>query len=235
MALRVAEALVQLGRRSVGERGQFLLALNGGGTPERLFRLLGTAPYSTPPFWRRTVFFWGDERAVPPDQPGSSYKQAAELFLDDMRLDAGQIQRIEGELEAAVAAAAYAKTLKQFALPGQAWPTFDLVLLGMGKDGHTASLFPGVRPENEQQGVIAAEADYEGRPAARITLTPEVFNRARQVFWMVTGKEKAAVVADVLLGPHLPERYPAQRIEPEKGESVWWLDAEAAADLKNTS
>jgi 6-phosphogluconolactonase len=224
----LAEAIADRARRA---RGAFHLALNGGGTPQTLFNLLGSAEYRDAEFWRDTHIWWGDERCVPPDQPGSSYKQAADAFLGAAAIPAGQVHRIKGELDPRAAAEDYASRLPEFAPAGARWLRFDLVLLGMGADGHTASLFPGQPAGDQATAALAVTARYEDRPANRVTLTPAVFNDARAVFFMAAGAAKADTLREVLEGAHQPDKYPAQRIRPVDGKVIWWVDEAAAGKL----
>ncbi len=241
----LADAIVQSASKTVAARGKFLLVLNGGGTPQGLFNLWGRAPWRDADFWEFTEIFWGDERCVPPDQAGSSYKQAADAFLGAVPIPEAQIHRIKGELDPETAAREYAATLEGCAPRGARWPRFDLVLLGMGNDGHTASLFPGPifdfgrvagkPPIYDAPGVIAVTAHYEDRPAQRVTLTAEVFNDARQVFFMATGASKSDALRAVLNGPYLPETHPAQSIRPHNGAVTWWVDEAAAGRLASVT
>lgn len=224
-----AAALVERGRAALKVRGIFRLALNGGGSPQRLFEILGSPRYRSLPLWQSTAFFWGDERLVPPHEPGSNYKQAQESFLASLGVLPERVHRIRGELQAGEAARAYARLLKREADPGLDWPRFDLVLLGLGVDGHTASLFPGSPPAPSGVAVQAVSADYDGRPAGRITLTPQVFNSARALFWIVPGAPKAGIVKRVLRGEPDPAAIPAQRINLAGGTTTWWLDEASAS------
>ena len=207
----------------------FLVALSGGSTPRALFRLLAQPPYADRLPWEQIHFFWGDERLVPPDDPGSSYGEAKRLLFDHVPVPPANIHRIKGELPAEAARLDYVNTLQKFSPKG--WPVFDLAIMGMGADGHTASLFPGqITPAEETGLVISVTADYEGRPARRISLTPLVFNDARQVLFLVVGENKAEAVTAVLHGPPDNTQWPAQRIRPHSGGLTWFLD-EAAASL----
>lgn len=230
----LSQAAVQLfsliAQQAVQTQGRFSVVLSGGGTPRRLYQIL-SQDQSLP--WAQTHVFWGDERLVPPDDPGSNYGQAKAVLLDRVPLSPANIHRMKGELDPATAVADYTAQLAQFS-PGQPWPRFDLVLLGMGSDGHTASLFPGpITAEERTQPVIAVTAHYDGRPAQRITLTPLVFNDAAHIFFLVTGADKADVLTAVLQGPPQPEKYPAQRIQPHDGSLTWFLDMAAATKLNN--
>jgi 6-phosphogluconolactonase len=224
-----ADILIEQASHSIAERGRFLVALNGGGTPARLFELLGT-DFRDRVDWSHTHIFWGDERSVPASDPGSSYGQARELFLRHVRIPESNVHLIRGDVEPAEAAKEYANTMNQFASAPLAWPRFDLVYLGMGEDGHTASLFPGP-PIDIVEPVVPVTAQYQDRPARRITLTPLVFNSARMVIFMATGEKKAATLAEVLSERYNPELYPAQRIDPKDGKLIWLIDEDAASKL----
>ena len=224
-----AYLFVERAAQSVAERDQFLVALNGGSTPTRLFEMLATT-FQPRVDWSKTHVFWGDERCVPPEDPGSSYGQARDVLLSRVPIPDANIHRIQGELSPAEAAEQYALTLKQFASAPFAWPRFDLVYLGMGEDGHTASLFPG-SALYVSEPTMPVTANYQDRPADRVTLTPAVFNHARMVVFMAAGEKKAHTLAEVLSGRYNPELYPAQRIEPKDGHLVWLVDEAAASRL----
>ena len=215
----------------------FVIALNGGGTPQRLFEWLGQPPYRDQIDWTQVHIFWGDERCVPPTETGSNFHQTWSAWLRHVPIPPINLYRVRGEMEPAAAAQDYAQQLQTYAatiMPAPRWPfpLFDLVWLGMGADGHTAALFPGpLTPAEETQTVISVNAVYGGRPARRVTLTPWVFNKARHIVVMATGEQKAGTVAAALYGPHQPEKYPIQRIQPEEGEIGWWLDNAAAGQL----
>ena len=225
-----ADLFVKSAKQAVEEHGRFLVALSGGNTPIRLYRLLATEPYQGQIGWRRTHIFWGDERCVPPEDTGSSCGQAKQALLDHVGIPADNIHRIRGELGPALASAEYANTLKDFAEDGHDWPRFDLVLLGMGDDGHTASLFPGSEV-NPDLPAMPVTAQYQDRPANRVTLTPKVFNSARQVIFLVTGESKAVTLARVLSDDYQSEELPAQRIHPLEGMVTWLVDETAASKL----
>ena len=227
-----ATLFVAQAAQSVAERDRFLVALNGGSTPTRLFQLLA-ADFRENVDWRKVDVFWGDERRVPPQEPESSYGQAWDALLSHIPIPTSNIHRIKGELGPAETSKDYALTLKRFASPPLEWPRFELVYLGMGEDGHTASLFPG-SPVEEAEPVIPVTAHYQDRPANRVTLTPAVFNSAhsaRRVVFMVTGAKKAVTLAEVLSDRYNPGQYPAQRINPNDGGSIGLVDEEAASKL----
>lgn len=224
-----AELFVSQSVQSIADRDHFLVALNGGSTPNRLFQLLAT-DFRKRVDWSKVQVFWGDERCVPPDDPGSSYGQARETLLKHVAIPEMNIHRVEGELGPVGASVDYAVTLKRFASSPTDWPRFDLVYLGMGEDGHTASLFPG-SPVEVSKPTMPVTAHYQDRPANRVTLTPVVFNDARMIAFMATGEKKAQTLAEVLSDRYNPELYPAQRIHPTNGRLTWLVDEAAASRL----
>jgi 6-phosphogluconolactonase len=218
---------------AVQSRGLATFVLSGGSTPLALYRRLAADPGRLD--WGRVHLFWGDERLVPADDDGSNYGQAYQSLIKHIRVPAANVHRIRGELPAAEAAAHYAGVLRDFGTthdPGapHPWPRLDVVLLGLGDDGHTASLFPGTPPASEP--VIAVTADYGDRPANRVSLTPLVLNDARRIIFLVAGAGKAKAVARAIEGPPDPAQRPAQRIRPREGEIFWFLDQAAATDIK---
>jgi 6-phosphogluconolactonase len=197
-----------------------------------VYALLGDLPFKQQIPWAKSHLFWGDERLVPPEHPGSNYGQVARLLLARLPLPPGNVHRAKGELTEEACVADYKAQLKRFAGEGRDWPRFDLVLLGMGSDGHTASLFPGPIAANEwREPVVSVNADYDGRPSKRITLTPLVLNGGRRIVFLVTGTKKAKALAAVLQGPYQPETWPAQRIRCEQCSITWLVDEAAAALL----
>lgn len=225
-----AKQFVTSAQQAVQQNGRFLVALSGGSTPRRLFSLLSQPPYADRIPWANTHIFWGDERLVPPDDPGSNYRQAHDLLLKAVPIPPQHIHRVKGEFTAETAVADYAQQLQELAEPGRAWPRFDLAIMGLGSDGHTASLFPGpVSSEENVQPVISVTADYDGRPAHRLTLTPLVFNDAAIVLFLANGENKAEALTAVLHDQDTPENWPAQRIQPHSGHTLWFVDQAAAA------
>jgi len=223
--VQVAEGCRQQGR-------ECCIALAGGSTPRGLYRLLTGEPYRSEISWKHLRIFWGDERPVPPDHHESNFRMAEEALLSHVPVPAQQIFRIEGELPAEEAAARYEAVLReQFRLtPGQV-PEFDLVLLGMGPDGHTASLFPGTPAVSESHKLVAAPW-VEKFHTHRVTLTPPVLNAAKHVVFLVSGQDKATVLQAVLEGPSDHARYPAQGIHPTSGHLVWLINHDAAGLLR---
>lgn len=229
LSATAASLFVESCAGAVAARGRALVALSGGSTPAHLYDLLARPPYSERVEWPQLHVFWGDERLVPPTDPQSNYRQAHDALLSRVPIPDRNIHRVPAELPPADAALAYALDLKRFASPPLSWPRLDLVLLGMGEDGHTASLFPG-SPVDTAVSTAAVTADYQGRPANRVTLTPPVFNAARRVLVLVSGQSKSQTLARVLYGSHQPVLLPVQRIRPTDGELIWLVDRPAALD-----
>lgn len=236
VAYAAARRLAALIRLAAADRDVATIVLAGGSTPLALYRLLAASPLREAVPWAQLHIFWGDERAVPPDDPGSNYGQAADTLLRHVPVPAANVHRMRGELPPQDAAAAYRDELVAFrsahdpeATPP--WPRFDIVLLGLGSDGHTASLFPG-SPVAQEEPVVAVTADYDGRPAERITLTPQAINTAHYIDFLVTGEGKAEAVARTLRDERDPQALPAQRIQPDTRQVTWWLDRAAAARLR---
>lgn len=225
-----AETVLEAYRAAVAERTLFTLALSGGSTPRALYQRLAAPDYARLIDWSRVYVFWGDERAVPPDHADSNYRMTRLALLDYVPLPTANIHRIEGEREPAQAAAVYEDALRQFfALRGGA-ARFDLVLLGMGDDGHTASLFPGTAALAETQRWVVANS-VPALNTTRITLTFPVINAARQVVFLVAGAGKADMLRRVLEDQNAPP-LPAQQIQPQDGTLVWLVDQAAASHLE---
>lgn len=229
LSRHAANLFIEQANRAILERNRYLVALNGGSTPTRLFQLLASK-YGDQVDWSKIHIFWGDERCVPPTDEGSNYRQAYDLLLSKVSIPESNIHRVQGELDPVAASNEYTKTLKRFAEPPLEFPRFDLVYLGMGEDGHTASLFPD-SPVEVGEPVIAVTANYQDRPANRVTLTQLVINQARMVVFMATGEKKADTLAQVLSDRYNPAQYPAQRIDPEDGQLIWLVDESAASNL----
>jgi 6-phosphogluconolactonase len=226
-----AEEVVRTANEAVAQRGRFTIALAGGSTPKSLYNLLATNARTTLP-WDRMFFFWGDERHVPPTDPESNYRMAEEAMLSKIPVAAGNVFRIKTENpDASAAAADYEQTLKKFFTlePGQ-FPSFDLILLGMGPDGHTASLFPGTAALQEKSRLVVANW-VEKMKTHRITLTLPVLNAGRCVTFLVSGTDKATVLRAVLEENVPPEQYPAKLVKPNDGKLIWLIDRGAASQL----
>ncbi len=225
-----ATQFVAASQRAVESRGRFAVALSGGSTPRGLYELLAVEPLRSRVDWASVHVFWGDERAVSPDHESSNFRMAEEALLRKVPLPLQNVHRIRAELPPEQAAADYERVLRDFFLERliSACGTFDLVLLGMGNDGHTASLFPGTAAIHERDHWAAAHY-VTALEAWRITLTPPVLNAARLALFLVSGSDKAEALRQVLDGPHQPDVLPAQAIRPTSGDVTWMLDVDAAA------
>ena len=231
-----ARQVEELAVDAVQKRGVFLFVLAGGDTPRPLYQRLAQEHAHASFPWQNTHIFWGDERAVPPDDAQSNFGMAREELLNSISIPEDHIHRISGELGAATAAREYAGELRKMAEMGTVWPRFDLVLLGLGQDGHTASLFPGsTHPSRSGQATLAVTGSYNERATSRVTLTPPVFNSARNIIYLVLGSSKANVLAKVLEGDSSPVQFPARRIKPEQGTLTWYVDNDAATKLTSIS
>jgi len=223
-----ADALVDAAATAIAARGRFLLVLSGGSTPKALYELLATPAYAARIDWTRVHVFWGDERCVPPDDRSSNYRMAREALLDRVPISPQAIHRMRGEDPPEQAAAAYEADLRQ--VFGAGASRFDLVLLGMGDNGHTASLFPGLTAVRARARWVVAE--YVGEVDMwRLTMTPPALNAAVRVLFVVVGADKAPMLSRVLEGPRDVELLPAQAIVPTDGVLTWMVDAAAAAKL----
>ena len=233
-----AEEFVRLAVKAVSESGMFTVSLAGGSTPRSLYSLLSNSdkPFRTQLSWDRIFFFWGDERHVPPDHPDSNYRMAHEALLSRVPIPAENIYRIKSELaEAAKAADEYEETLRKFfKLSAGQLPRFNLVLLGLGQDAHTASIFPGSQVINEKRRLVVAPW-IEKLKSSRITLTPPVLNMAEAVVFLVSGFEKAQALQNVLEGDYQPEHLPAQLIRANESMVLWLVDQEAASMLRSVT
>ncbi|MGB7548972.1 MAG: 6-phosphogluconolactonase, partial [Terracidiphilus sp.] len=221
---------------AVAGRGRARIAISGGATPKAAFQLLADPgqPWRWRMPWDKLDLYWVDERAVPPDHPESNYRMTREALLDHVPMRPEQIHRMEGELEPEVAAARYESMLRNtFRLEGAESPRFDLVALGMGADGHTASLFPHTAAIHEVSRLVTANFVPQ-KDTWRITLTWPVINHASSAFFLIGGAEKAAVLHEVFTGPRDPERLPSQLIRPSGGILTLILDKAAAALLPAT-
>jgi 6-phosphogluconolactonase len=230
LAVAAAEKIVDYEYEFHGEPDPFSVALAGGNTPRRVYELLATERFRDRIEWSKVHFFFGDERCVPPDHPDSNYAMAYESLISKVPIPAKNVHRIISEGNANENARAYENQLRAF-FAGLSWPRFELVLLGMGEDGHTASLFPNSEALQEvSRWVVPTKNEQSGQE--RITLTVPVFNHARRVMFLVTGKNKAQRLKEVLRPqPAGSEQLPAQAITPLEGTLEWLVDADAASLL----
>jgi 6-phosphogluconolactonase len=233
LARRAAEHFVVEAEKAVGARGVARIAISGGSTPKAAFAALGERgeEWRERMPWDKLDLWWVDERCVPPDNAESNYRMTREALLDHVPLKPEQIHRMKGELEPDDAAAQYEAELKtSFGLQAAAVPRFDLVQLGMGPDGHTASLFPHTEALHETNRLVTANY-VEKLDMWRVTLTRPTINQAMQVFFLISGADKAMILNEVLQGPRDPERLPSQFIEPVDGILTLLLDQAAASFL----
>ncbi len=237
LAVEAAERFTGAAEKAVAEQGRARIAISGGSTPKAAFGLLADPgkPWFKRVPWDKLDLFWVDERCVPPDHADSNYRMTREAMLDKVSLKPEQVHRMEGELEPAVAAARYESLLRNvFRLEGAETPRFDLVALGMGPDGHTASLFPHTDAIHELGRLVVANHVPQQKDSWRLTLTWPVINQASSVFFEIGGADKAGVLHEVLTGPQDPERLPSQLIWPSSGILSMVLDQAAAALLPAT-
>ncbi len=236
LASRAAQYFVEMAEESVAARGRARIAISGGSTPKATFQLLAdrNQPWRARMPWDQLELFWVDERCVPPDDQESNYRMTRESLLDHVPLRPEQIHRMEGELAPEEAAARYESGLRNsFRLEGAEVPRFDLVALGMGPDGHTASLFPHTEALNEMMRLVVAN-HVPQKDSWRITLTWPVINHARSVFFLIGGADKACVLKEVLTGPKDIDRLPSQLIWPSSGILTLILEKSAASQLPAT-
>jgi 6-phosphogluconolactonase len=225
LARAAAEHFLHRCNDAVAQRGLFTVALSGGSTPKALYELLADQFRDRIP-WSSIHFYWSDERHVPPDHPESNYRIAYQAMLSRVPVSPANVHRILSENPAAEAARDYEDTIKEI---GQD-PRLDLILLGLGTDGHTASIFPGSEVLHETERLVAAPW-VEKLNAFRITMTLPLLNNGASVVFLVSGAEKAQIVKEVLEGPEI---YPAQAVKPTSGELIWMLDQDAAKELRRS-
>jgi 6-phosphogluconolactonase len=224
-----AEEFVELGNAAISARNRFTVALSGGSTPKSLYSLLAA---NYPDFsWKRTFLFFGDERHVPPTDPDSNYRMVNEALISRIKIPPANVFRVKAENPdaAAVADDYNSQIAKFFALKPKQFPRFDLIFLGMGPDGHTASLFPGSDGLKEQSRLVIANW-VEKLKTHRISLTFPVLNNAAEIIFLASGADKADMLHRVLDGDNTPP-FPAQLVQPKDGQLVWMLDAPAASRL----
>jgi 6-phosphogluconolactonase len=235
IARRAAEEFVKMAQSAVQQHGSFSVALSGGSTPKLLYALLATDPELRGKLpWDKMQMFFGDERHVGPDDPQSNFKMASETMFNKAPLKPVQIHRMKGEYpDAEKAAQEYEQELRtHFHLREKELPRFDLVLAGMGDEGHTLSLFPGTKALHPEGRAVVR--NWVGKLAAdRITATAPAVNNAGMILLMVAGKDKAPALKAVLEGPYEPEQLPAQLLQPTNGKLLWLVDEPAGSMLSN--
>ena len=229
-----AEHFLETAQAAVAAHGLARIAISGGSTPKRTFELLANPAekFATTMPWAHIEIYWVDERMVPPDDKDSNYRMTREALLSKVPLKPEQIFRIEGELDPEQAAARYESAIRNhLRLEGAQGPVFDVLALGMGPDGHTASLFPHTQAINEMIRIAVANHVPQQKDSWRVTLTWPVINQAKDVFFLIAGKDKAQPLHDVLFGKYDPETLPSQLIQPRNGRLLMLLDKDAAALL----
>lgn len=233
LSITAADWITTAVAQAIAARGVARIAISGGNTPRRTFELLADPnhPFRTRIDWSRLFLFWVDERCVSPDDQDSNYRMTRDALLSKVPLPAENILRMEGELDPEEAASRYESALRtQFRLEGAEVPRFDLIQLGMGDDGHTASLFPHSAALDSMMRLAVAN-HVQAKDSWRITLTWPVINHASKVFFLIQGAAKAEVLRNVFQGPYQPETWPSQLIRPNTGEIFLLLDSAAAAKL----
>lgn len=226
-----AVEVARCAKEAIAERGKFAMALSGGSTPKRLYEILAASPWKEQIDWSKVELFWGDERSVPPDHSDSNYRMASEAMIQKIPIPDGQVHRMEAEREDREAAAAEYQSAIQTVLGNgdQGVAVFDLILLGMGPDAHTASLFPGSDALKVTDKWVTPNF-VEKFDTYRMTFTRSLINAANEVLFLVAGEDKAEPLFEVFTGPSDPNRLPSQLIRP-KGQLVWYVDTAAIAKM----
>ena len=225
-----ADFIAEIAAGAIAERGRFSIALSGGGTPQPIYARLATADYRDRIAWEKVHIFFGDERCVPPDDARSNYRMVREAWFDHSPFPAANIRRIHGEDDPALEAWRYEQGIARLYRSAR-FPAFDLILLGLGDNGHTASLFPGTAALRETARWVVAQY-VEVMTTWRVTFTAPLINAARHVAFLAEGAGKAQMLWNVLEGPYQPDVWPSQLIQPVSGELHWLVDAAAAAKVR---
>ena len=224
-----AEEIAHFAGEAVCTHGEFTLCLSGGSTPAATYEMLGSKFHFSID-WKEVQFFWGDERCVPPEDPACNYAMTVRTLLSKLALKPSQVHRVLGEQPPAEAARVYEAELRShFGLGDGEFPRFDVVLLGLGENSHTASLFPGSAALHESERLALAVDVDDPIQRHRVTVTPPVINNASRVMFLVAGASKAQAVWNILKGPRDIDKFPAQVVAPEHGELIWLLDKAAAS------
>lgn len=231
VACAAAEIFVSLAPQPQGVRRLFRVALAGGATPQALYERLASMECRNRVAWDHVAFFFGDERAVPPDHPDSNYGVANDALFRPLDISGKNVYRMKAEMPDLEAAAVDYERALQSVFDGERVPHFDLILLGMGPDGHTASLFPGSPALAECRRLVVPVMEAPKPPPRRLTLTIPVLNAARLVLFMATGADKAQALREVLTGTSSPDRYPARYIRPGPDRLAWLVDEAAGGTL----
>jgi 6-phosphogluconolactonase len=226
--IKSADIFTQLASQAIAARGQFSVALSGGSTPKGMYTLLASDAYKDKIDWSKVQLFWGDERSVPPTDSQSNFRMANETMISKIAIPPENVHRMQAEAEDIEAAAKdYENVLKQVLnFTDGEQPCFDLILLGMGDDGHTASLFPGTKALAEKNRVVVVNW-VEKFHTNRMTFTAPAINNARNVVFMAAGENKRHPLKEVLIGERNPELYPSQLVQPTNGKLIWLVDEAA--------
>jgi 6-phosphogluconolactonase len=221
-----AKLIIDIANKAIAERGKFVIALSGGQTPMALYSLMAKTPFHDELTWKNTSVFWGDERCVPETDSRNNAHEAKSVLLDKVNIPKSNIHSVPVSLSPAEAASEYEKEIKDY-FKGK-MPCFDIILLGVGENGHTASLFPNAKVlEEQEEGIRAVYVEEE--KMFRITMTAALINSAHNILFLVTGKDKAKIMEAILSDSAQPHKYPAQLIRPNKGQLFWFLDQAAAS------
>ncbi|HUP64620.1 MAG TPA: 6-phosphogluconolactonase [Thermoanaerobaculia bacterium] len=238
MMVAAAQRFADAADASIRDHGRFSAVISGGSTPRTMFALLAAEPHRHSVEWSRVHLFWSDERMVPPGHPDSNFGEAKTILIDRVAIPEENVHRIRGEVPPAEAALDYEEAIRDHFRTPSGPPSlrpgerFDFLLLGLGTDGHTASLFPGAGTVAERDRWVIPDVS---QPIPRVSLTPPVINAGGEILFLVTGKAKARVLHDVLEGPRDLERLPAQSIGAEGGSPAWWVDGAAASELPSSA
>lgn len=227
---KAGQIFVETAAEAVRERGRFVAALSGGNTPKKLYELLAQPYFRDRIPWAETYLFWGDERCVPPHHPESNFGAVQKALLSRVPVPSSHVFRVPGEMPPAEAARSYESNLKSFFKLEYTAPEFDLILLGVGEDGHTASLFPGTEAVKEKNRWVVSSR-VPSAAMDRVTFTFPLINAARRILFLCSGVGKSTILKEVLRDDLPRNRFPAQMVSPDSGELVWLLDPAAAAKL----
>lgn len=230
LSQQAAQYTVRIANESTADRGRFTIALAGGTTPAELYGLLGSEPFLSQIDWQLVHIFWGDERCVPHDSPDSNFYLAQKILLNKISIPESQIHRMPADWPDRDAASKAYTVEMQHTFGTNGIPSFDLIHLGMGPEGHTASLFPHQASLHEKQRLVMP-VSVPKPPPDRLTFTPPLLNAARNVLFLVAGNDKADALRAVLEGEYQPDEYPAQIVRPPNGEVTWMLDKDVAKNL----
>lgn len=230
VAHAAAQTFVECAREAIDVNGRFSVALSGGSTPRRVFQLLASNMYRSDVDWSRTHIFFGDERCVPANDPASNYRMAYEELISHLSIPDENVHPIKGEGDPVANARTYEEELRVY-FANLDWPRFDLIFLGLGADGHTASIFPHTAAVEENRSWVVANW-VEKLGSFRITLTAPAINQAVKIVFLVNGRDKAKALDAILHDPKDPQMYPAQLVQPDHGSVIWLVDKDAAAAFR---